>query len=172
MQYNKSAVSDQKIVPIQEVLDNMYDVRQVYTGDELQELLSGPHRQRYKKNIEMMEKLKKSIVGENAVQKGTEWVEAAEASESEAATLFEHLEQERHQAQCLEQEKLEAVQCLEQEKLELQHLEQEKLEAAQCLEQEKLEAQGCQQEKLEVQHHEQEKVEVQHHEQKPRGATL
>ena len=96
MQYNKSGVGDQKIVPIQEVLDNIYDVKQVYTGDELQELLSGPHEQRYKKNIEMVRKLKKSIVGENAVQKGTEWVEAAEACESEAATLFEHLEQERH----------------------------------------------------------------------------
>ena len=34
MQYNKSAVGDQKIVPIQEVLDNMYDVRNVYTGNE------------------------------------------------------------------------------------------------------------------------------------------
>ena len=48
MQYDKSAVGDQ----IQEVLDNIYDVRQVYTGNELQELLSGPHGQRYKKNIE------------------------------------------------------------------------------------------------------------------------
>ena len=72
MQYNKSAMGDQKIVPIQEVLDNIHDVRQVYNGDELQELLSGPHGHRYKKNIEMVEKLKKSIVDENSVQKGTE----------------------------------------------------------------------------------------------------
>ena len=32
MQYNKSAVGGQKIVPIQEVIDNTYDVRKVYTG--------------------------------------------------------------------------------------------------------------------------------------------
>ena len=108
MQYNESAVGEQKIVPIQEVIDNIYDVRKVYTGDELQEPLGGPHEQRYKKNIEMVEKLNKSIVGEEAVQKGTEQVEATEASESEAATLFEHLEQERHEAQCVEQEKLKA----------------------------------------------------------------
>ena len=109
------------------------DVRQVYTGDELQELLSGPHGHIYKKNIEMVEKLNKSIVGENAVQKGTEQVEA---SESEAATLFEHLEQEKYEAQHLEQGKLEA-QHHEQEKLEVQHYEQEKLEV-QHNEQEKL----------------------------------
>ena len=160
MQYNKSAVGDQKIVPIQEVLDNKYDFRQVYTDNELQELLNGPHRHRYKKNIEMVEKLKKSIVDENAVQKRNKKVEAAKVSESEAATRFECLEQERHEAQHLEQEKLEVQHC-GQEKLEVQHCEQEKLEA-QCHEQEKLEAQHHEQEKREaMQHLEQEELEAQ-----------
>ena len=47
--YNKSAVGDQKIVPINEVLGNIYNVRNVYMADELAKLISDPHGQRYKK---------------------------------------------------------------------------------------------------------------------------
>ena len=152
IEYNKSAVGDQKLVPMKEVFGNIYDVQNVYTAGELAGLLSGRHRQRYKKNIDMVEKLKKTIL---AVQEGTE---QAEGSKCEPTTLFKCLEEER-----LEQEKLE-IQHGEQEKLEMQHHEQEKLEA-QRHEQGKLEVQHHEQEKLEMQHHEQEKLEVQHHEQ-------
>ena len=62
MGYNKSAVAEEKIVPVKEVLANIYDVRNVYTADELAELLCGSHGQRYQKNIDMVDKLKKSIV--------------------------------------------------------------------------------------------------------------
>ena len=162
IEHNKSAVGDEKLVSIKEVFGNIYDVQNVYTADELAELLSGPHGQRYKKYIDMVEKLKKTIL---AVQEATK---QAEGSKCEPATLFKHLEEERLEQEKLEmqlceQEKLEAQHC-EQEKLEMQHHEQEKLEA-QRREQEKLEAQHCEQEKLEAQHHEQEKLEAQHHEQ-------
>ena len=167
IQYNKSAVGDQKLVPINKVLGNIYDVQNVYTADELAKLISGPHGQRYNKNIDMVEKLKKSIP---AVQEGTE---QAEDSECEPATLFKHLEQERLEqekldVQCCEQEKQEA-QCLEQDKQGAERLEQEKQEA-QCLQQEKKEAQHLEQEKKDMQHCEQEKKEVQHLEQEKQEA--
>ena len=49
MEYNKSAVGEEKIVLVKEILANIYDVRNMYMADELAELLSGPHGQRYQK---------------------------------------------------------------------------------------------------------------------------
>ena len=49
IKYNKSAVGDQKLVPIKEVLGNIYDAQNVHTVDELAKPLSGPHGQRYRK---------------------------------------------------------------------------------------------------------------------------
>ena len=54
MEYNKSAVGEQKIVPVKEVLANIYDVQNVYMSDELAELLHGPHGQRYQKILKWL----------------------------------------------------------------------------------------------------------------------
>ena len=183
MEYNKSAVGEQKIVPVKEVLASIYDVRNVYTADELAELLCGPHGQRYQQNIDMVDKLKKSIVA----QEGTERVE--EGTESEPTTLFKRLEQER-----LEQEKLEAqssenqkleVQCLKDEEMEVLHHQQQELDTqhhtdekmevlhpqqqeldAQCHQDEEMETLHCQQQELDAQRHLQPELEVQCHQEK------
>lgn len=140
MEYNKSAVGEEKIVPVKEVLANICDVQNVYMADELAELLPGPHGQRYQKNIDMVDKLKKSIVA----QEGTEGVD--EGTESEPTTLFERLEQER-----LEEEKLE-TQSTENQKLDVQHHKNEEMEVLHHLQQE-----------LEVQCHKDDEIEALHH---------
>ena len=179
MEYNKSG--EQKIVPVKKVLANIYDVRNVYMADELAELLCGPHGQRYQKNIDMVDKLKKSIVA----QKGTECVE--ESMESEPTTLFERLEQERLEqekleAQSSENQKLEAQCCKDkemealhhqQQELDVQHFRDEEMEVlchqqqeldAQCHKDEEMEALCHQKQELDAQHHLQQELEVQHHE--------
>ena len=46
--YNKNADDKNKLVLVQEKISNVYDVRKVYGKEQLEELLKGVHRNRYR----------------------------------------------------------------------------------------------------------------------------
>ena len=59
--YNKNADDKNKLVLVQEKISNVYDVQKVYGKEQLEELLKGVHRNRYRQNIAHVESLKENI---------------------------------------------------------------------------------------------------------------
>ena len=59
--YNKFAMEKDKLVIIHEKIENVYNVRKVFSEEQLEKLLKGIHGEQYKKNFCHVDTLKQNI---------------------------------------------------------------------------------------------------------------